>query len=50
MNDNHYAPEQPGGEAAGQRPPMQTPQYAPVQMPQYPPAQVQQHPPSQTPQ
>ena len=50
MNDNHYAPEQPGGEAAGQRPPMQTPQYAPVQMPQYPPAQVQQHPPTQTPQ
>ena len=50
MNDNHYAPEQPGGEAAGQRPPMQTPQYAPVQRPQYPPAQVQQHPPTQTPQ
>lgn len=50
MNDNHYAPEQPGGEAAGQRPPMQMPQYAPVQMPQYPPAQVQQHPPTQTPQ
>ena len=50
MNDNHYAPEQPGGEAAGQRPPMQMPQYAPVQRPQYPPAQVQQHPPTQTPQ
>lgn len=49
MNDNHYAPEQPGGEAAGQRPPMQMPQYAPVQRPQYPPA-VQQHPPTQTPQ
>ena len=44
MNDNHFAPEQPGGEAAGQRPPVQMPQYPPVQTPQYPPTQAQQYP------
>ena len=44
MNDNHFAPEQPGGEAAGQRPPVQMPQYPPVQAPQDPPTQAQQYP------
>ena len=49
MNENNYSPEQPGEETAGQRPPVQMPQYPPTQAQQYPPTQAQQYPPTQAP-